>query len=277
MAVKRSILVSATAGDGSRQKPWGRLRYEKNALRLGDLQHLHPAAVCHHGHGIQWVFRVPALHHGGKGAHQRPDLLPGHPAVRGVLSVHAGHRVLLPEGLHPGGHHHRRSGGWRVLSAVQRGRGLSPVLRRGGHLGGELRPGLHDSRVHPHQPLVLPAPGPGPEHLRLRQRHRHHRPASCDHRPGGEPVHGHHLPDRGRGHLSPGSGDLPGPAEPAGGQRPAPLRPDPGPGGCGPGLCQPGPPAGDDPPDVAPPRLRQPVYGGPGQPRLLPPVGAVYL
>ena len=33
-----------------------------------------------------------------KGAHQRPDLLPGHPAVRGVLSVHAGHRVLLPEG-----------------------------------------------------------------------------------------------------------------------------------------------------------------------------------
>ncbi len=27
------------------------------------------------------------------------------------------------------------AGGWRVLSAVQRGRGLSPVLRRGGYLG----------------------------------------------------------------------------------------------------------------------------------------------
>ena len=83
------------------------------------------------------------------------------------------------------------------------GRGYPLFCVGAGHLGGELRPGLHDSRVHPHQPLVLPAPGPGSEHLCLRQRHRHHRPAPCDHRPGGKPVHGHHLPDRGRGHLSP--------------------------------------------------------------------------
>ena len=100
----------------------------------------------------------------------------------------------------------------------------------------------------------------------------------CDHRPGGKPVHGHYLPDRGRGHLSPGGSDLPGPAEPAGGQRPAPLRPDPGPGGRGPGLCQPGPPAGDDPPDVEfLSGCASLFYGGLGQPRLLPPVGAVYL
>ena len=216
-------------------KTLGRLRYEKNSLRLGDLHHLHPAAVCHHGYGIQWVFRVPALHHEGKGAHQCPDLLPGHPAVRGVLSVHAGHRFYYQKvSIRVGTTIAAAAAGVSFLlySAAEAyplfcvGAAISGVSYG---LGSMIPVSILINRwFYQHRALALSicASGSGIATIVLP-------PVTTA--PGGEPVHGHHLPDRGRGHLSPGSGDLPGPAEPAGGQRPAPLRPDPGPGGCGPG------------------------------------------